>query len=149
MVVKREVYEHLGSFFAVHYGEDWEMWARIAAHYPVAYSPHHLASYRVHTTNITTRSILSGQNVRDIQKVIRIITGYLPKEKQRKLSQAATRNFALYFAALPDKIYHEHRKRKAALVQSCMSTRMHPRRQTIGQVAKILVKCVINYRRSF
>jgi len=149
MVVKREVYEHLGSFFAVHYGEDWEMWARIAAHYPVAYSPHHLASYRVHTTNIITRSILSGQNVRDIQKVIRIITGYLPKEKQRKLSQAATRNFALYFAALSDKIYHEHRKRKAALVQSFMSARMYPRPQTIGQVGKILVKCVINYRRSF
>src|ERR1700712_4497904 len=26
MVVKRFVYEKLGSFYAVHYGEDWDMW---------------------------------------------------------------------------------------------------------------------------
>ncbi|WP_225975138.1 glycosyltransferase family 2 protein [Anseongella ginsenosidimutans] len=39
IVVKRLVYEHLGGFFAFHFNEDWEMWVRIAAHYPVAYSP--------------------------------------------------------------------------------------------------------------
>jgi glycosyltransferase involved in cell wall biosynthesis len=33
IVVKRSVYEDLGSFFAVHYGEDWEMWVRIASKY--------------------------------------------------------------------------------------------------------------------
>jgi len=32
MVVKREIYEALGAFYGVTYGEDWEMWARIAAH---------------------------------------------------------------------------------------------------------------------
>ncbi len=147
MVVKRGVYEHLGSFFAVHYGEDWEMWARIAAHYPVAFSPQHLASYRVHTTNITTRSILTGQNVKDIQKVIRIISDYLPYEKRKTLTAIATRNFALYFAALSDKIYHEHRNRKAAVVQAFMSARMYPTPATLRQVAKILVKCAINYQR--
>jgi len=31
MVVKREVYEKLGGFYGVEYGEDWEMWVRIAA----------------------------------------------------------------------------------------------------------------------
>src|SRR5690606_41548248 len=103
----------------------------------------------LHNTIINDSPYLSGQNVKDIHKDNMINTGYHPKEKQRKLSQAATRNFALYFAALSDKIYHEHRKRKAALVQSFMSARMYPRPQTIGQVAKILVKCVINYRRSF
>ena len=43
IVVKRTVYEKLGGFFAVHYGEDWEMWIRIAANFPVAYSPECLA----------------------------------------------------------------------------------------------------------
>jgi glycosyltransferase involved in cell wall biosynthesis len=39
VTVKREVYERLGSFYGVDYGEDWEMWMRIACHYPVAYEP--------------------------------------------------------------------------------------------------------------
>ncbi|HEX4850834.1 MAG TPA: glycosyltransferase, partial [Puia sp.] len=42
IVVKRYVYEQLGGFFGVHYGEDWEMWVRIAAHFPVAHSPRQL-----------------------------------------------------------------------------------------------------------
>jgi glycosyltransferase involved in cell wall biosynthesis len=46
IVVKRSVYEQIGGFFAVHYGEDWEMWTRIASHFPVAYSPKCLAYYR-------------------------------------------------------------------------------------------------------
>ncbi len=54
MVVKRSVYEGLGSFYAVHYGEDWEMWARIATKFQVAYSPKDLALYRVHNNNIST-----------------------------------------------------------------------------------------------
>lgn len=61
VVVKREVYENLGGFFGVHYGEDWEMWIRIASKYPVAYSPKCLAAYRGgHRTNISSNYILSG-----------------------------------------------------------------------------------------
>jgi len=66
MVVKRKVYEQLGGFFAVHYGEDWEMWTRIAAHFPVAYSPKCLAGYRtLQRDNITSKSFISGQNIAD------------------------------------------------------------------------------------
>lgn len=55
VVVKREVYEKLGSFYGVVYGEDWEMWTRIAANYKVAYSPKCLATYRTgHCSNITS-----------------------------------------------------------------------------------------------
>src|SRR5690606_29975450 len=98
VVVKRSVYEHLGSFFAVHFGEDWEMWVRIAAHYPVAYSPRHLAKYRYHSNNITSRSFLSGQSIRDIRTVIGIVQRYLPRDQQRSLRKAARRNYATYFA---------------------------------------------------
>jgi Glycosyltransferases, probably involved in cell wall biogenesis len=149
VVVKREVYEKLGSFFAVHYGEDWEMWTRIAARYPVGFSPVHLAHYRVHNTNITTRSILSGQNIADVQKVIRIIGSYLPREKSKRLQREATRNFALYFATLSDRIYHEHGHRKAALIQAFLSMRMHLDKVTVRQMTKIMVKCMINYRRKW
>src|SRR4029077_3394702 len=47
MVVRREVYETLGGFDRrLSWTEDWEMWARIAVHYPVWYEVEPLALYR-------------------------------------------------------------------------------------------------------
>ena len=82
MVVRRSVYEKLGGFFGVHYGEDWEMWARIAAHYPVAHSPERLALYRVHRDNITSRYFLRKVR-RDAIQVVRTIQKYLPAAEQK------------------------------------------------------------------
>ena len=53
MVVRRATYERLGGFDRLGYAEDWEMWVRIAAHYPVAYEPEPLALYRVHPSHRT------------------------------------------------------------------------------------------------
>lgn len=98
VVVKRAVYEKLGSFYAGHYGEDWEMWCRIAANYPVAYTPHCLASYRSHPNNITTRSHMNGQSIKDIEMFIGIIQSYLPAEKRKKLGREARKNFSNLFS---------------------------------------------------
>ena len=73
VTVKRQVYESLGGFYGVSYGEDWEMWTRIAAHYPVAYTPAPLAEYRFHIRSISGRSFLRAENVRDIRWVIAAI----------------------------------------------------------------------------
>ena len=106
VVVKREVYEKLGSFFAVHYGEDWEMWIRIAAHYPVAYSPACLATYRGgHNTNISSQSVRSGKNIDDLQKVIRVVQPYLPVNKRRALKNQALKNFSNSFAKAAYRVY--------------------------------------------
>ncbi|WP_158531183.1 glycosyltransferase family 2 protein [Algoriphagus chordae] len=94
--VKREVYEKLGSFCLVTYGEDWEMWARIAKEYSFAYVPEYLAEYREHTNSITWQSYQTGQNVKDIVRVIDKINTYLPKEKQRRMSRIAKRNYSYW-----------------------------------------------------
>lgn len=94
MVVRREVYEKLGAFHSVIYGEDWEMWVRIAAHYPVAYMPETLASYRVHKGSISGRTIRSGQNVRDLRKVINLIQGYLPQEEKSRAKKIASKYYS-------------------------------------------------------
>ncbi len=146
IVVKREVYERLGSFFAVHYGEDWEMWTRIAAHYPVAHSPRFLAQYRIHTNNITSRSFLTGQNVRDINKVINIIQQYLPEELRPTLKRAARRNFSIYFAKVSDKIYHEYKNPPAALRHIREALSLHTNRTTLYYFAKLWLKKMIRYR---
>lgn len=55
-VVRRSVFEQVGYFDedeAVHIGEDWYMWLRIAACYPVGLVSKPLAHYRVHTQSMT------------------------------------------------------------------------------------------------
>lgn len=96
MVVKRSVYEHLGGFYGVRYGEDWEMWCRIAKHYPTAYVPKILAEYRQHDDSISGAFYQSGQNIRDIAKVIDTINNYLPDEKKKRLRLIARKNYAYY-----------------------------------------------------
>jgi glycosyltransferase involved in cell wall biosynthesis len=138
MVVKREVYEHLGSFFAVHYGEDWEMWIRIAAHYPVAYSPKCMALYRGgqgHIASITSNSLKTGQNIRDIKKVIDIVQGYLPSEKRKELRKIAIKNFSRHYAKASSRIYQYDRR--AAFVQANGALRMHKDFKTIYWVMKL------------
>ncbi|WP_316814901.1 glycosyltransferase family 2 protein [Pedobacter nyackensis] len=146
IVVKREVYEKLGGFFAVHYGEDWEMWTRIAANYPVVYTPRKLANYRVHSSNITSNSLLTGQNIRDIATVIDIIQNYLPLDKRESLRRKARMNYAIYVGILSDRIYHTQNNPKAAFVQVTEAFKMYPSKRTLHRVIKILVKRMIGYK---
>lgn len=56
VVVRKSTYEKVGGFDEkLRYVVDWEMWVRIAAHFPVAYTPKLLASYRVHEGSETAR----------------------------------------------------------------------------------------------
>ena len=110
MVVKRSVYERLGSFFAVNYGEDWEMWIRIAASYKVAFSPKCLALYRAgHGTNITKHSISSGRNITDISRVIDIVQEYFPLNKRKEYKSKAQKNFSNHYARASVIIYRENK----------------------------------------
>ncbi|MEJ6981970.1 glycosyltransferase [Pedobacter sp. P351] len=97
ITVKRSVYEKLGSFYAVHFGEDWEMWTRIASKYPVAYSPQYMASYRVaHGIGISHNSFLTGQNIIDMTRVINIIQEHLPQKQKALYKRIALDYYALF-----------------------------------------------------
>ena len=116
MVVKRSTYENLGSFYAVHFGEDWEMWTRISAQYPVAYSPKYLACYRVaHGIGISHNSFLSGQNIEDIKQVINIIQGYLPGDKRKLLKKMANTYYSVYIIKIANGLLQTNTK--AAFIQ--------------------------------
>jgi glycosyltransferase involved in cell wall biosynthesis len=126
IVVKRSVYEQLGGFFAVHYGEDWEMWARIAAHFPVVYSPKCLAQYRyLNTTSISHRYIKEGQNIRDITKVITIINQYLPVEHRKILKNRAMRNYAKYCISLVDELYLTDKRASITQLKGALKMSQH------------------------
>jgi len=146
IVVKRSVYETLGSFFGMHYGEDWEMWIRISCRFPVVHSPKPLAFYRVHNTSITSRYFVSGQHVRDISKVIGIVQDYLPVEKRKELRRLACRNFSIYFARTSDMVYHRLGHPRQALRQAIDALKLSFNPISFFYVMKIATKIVLHYR---
>ena len=147
IVVKREVYEKLGGYFGVHYGEDWEMFVRIAANYPVAYTPKNLAAYRIHNNNISTRYLATAQNVKDIKTVINIIQQYLPVRERKTSKSAAKQNFAIHFAFNALAIYKTTKNAKVALKQAHAAFRLCPTNKTIISLLKLYAKIIIDYRR--
>jgi glycosyltransferase involved in cell wall biosynthesis len=92
IAVRREVYEHLGSFYGTNYGEDWEMWVRIARYYPVAYTPEILAEYRGHTSSISSIKARQGRIIEDLLLVMESIQQHLP-DKDKKLVATLSRKF--------------------------------------------------------
>jgi len=53
-VIRREVFDRVGMFNELTpQVEDWDMWLRIAARYPIAYVPEALAGYRLHQATST------------------------------------------------------------------------------------------------
>ncbi|MBR8832766.1 MAG: glycosyltransferase [Stigonema ocellatum SAG 48.90 = DSM 106950] len=97
IIVRRHVYEQLGMFDSrLSSCEDWEMWIRIAAKYPVWYEVEPLALYRRHLNSNTGLHIRTGKEIQNIRKVIGIIQDYLPNEYADRLSKTALENYALY-----------------------------------------------------
>jgi glycosyltransferase involved in cell wall biosynthesis len=117
MVVRRSVYEQLGGFDTrmLSCGEDWEMWVRVAAHYPVGFEPQILAFYRDTAVSLTKRSIRSGQNIRDGRTAARIMRTYLPSTalKANRKGRESVAMWGLHWARL----LLEKREYRAALVQ--------------------------------
>jgi glycosyltransferase involved in cell wall biosynthesis len=96
IAVRREVYENLGGFYGTNYGEDWEMWVRIARYYPMAYTPEILAEYRGHPNSISSKKTRMQHVLSDLTQVIANIQQHLPdKDKQRISALSKKRSAAL------------------------------------------------------
>lgn len=139
IVLKREVYENLGSFYGVHYGEDWEMWTRLGSKYEVAYSPVTLALYRSgHGTNITSGSVLSGQNIRDIDKIIGLAQKNLPSHMRRRLEAKARKNFSISYAMASYRLYPV--SKKVAFIQAKGALQLSRNIKSVYWVCRLLFR---------
>lgn len=147
VVVRREVYEKLGGFFGVHYSEDWEMWVRIAAHYPFAFTPLKFANYRVHDNEtITSKYFKNGQHIKDIAKTINTIQNYLPAQKKEMLKRNAERNWSVYYARTSDMVYHRYHNSKQAIQQAKLAYKMNKNPITFFFLFKMYIKRLIRYK---
>lgn len=96
IVVRRDVYEKLGAFDRrLSWVEDWEMWARIAAAYPVWYEAEPLARYRIHAASSTGRHMRTGENLRDVRRAVAIIRTYLRADLAAATSRRSLEHWAL------------------------------------------------------
>ena len=80
VVVRRTVYEQLGSFDPrLSFSEDWEMWVRIATRYAFWFEPEPLAVYRIKREGaLTDRAVREGRFAADMRRATEIIEEYLP-----------------------------------------------------------------------
>lgn len=146
VTVRREVYENLGGFYGVTYGEDWEMWVRIARSYPVAYTPEILADYRKHISSISGQKFLSGQHLIDLTKVMQYIQGYLPADQREPVFTKSKKFYAAYGLRLANQLWHLNHDKASAHAQIKTSFSLSNALSLYPQAAKIYLKMLINWQ---
>jgi hypothetical protein len=117
IVVRRSVYESLGGFDRrLKCSEDWEMWVRIAAAYPIWYEPEPLALYRMHEKSNTGRHVRSAEDMAYTRRAMEMFFAYLPPERAKMIARQARYTYAC--AALSTaKAMSEHRDFTAFFAQ--------------------------------
>jgi hypothetical protein len=149
IAVKREVYEKLGSFYGVTYGEDWEMWARIAKYYRTAYTPERLAEYREHTDNsISKTSFFTGKNIKDIAYVINTVSTYLPIQDQARVNKAAKKLYATWALSYTQKLWFVLRDKNIVYSQIKEINNVYMDAGLAIKVAKLLARVTLQPVRS-
>jgi glycosyltransferase involved in cell wall biosynthesis len=143
MVVKRQVYENLGGFYGVEYGEDWEMWVRVASKYPIAYSPEVLAEYRMHQQSISGKAFLTGQNMKDLNYVMDKISTYLPEKERASVMKRSKTFYAHYALRVANSIWHDIKNVKGVTIQVKAALKMSKDPLLFYKIIKLYTKIAL------
>ncbi|WP_153795713.1 glycosyltransferase family 2 protein [Foetidibacter luteolus] len=146
IVVKRTVYEDLGAFRMLIYGEDWDMWIRIAAKYPIAYIPEPLAEYRMAIpSSITYKKMISAENIKDIETVMKLTREYFPEEQLPELHKKARKFYAAYAVRTANTLWHDKNSPEGAYAQLKAAVRLSRHPSIVLSASKVLFKMMIQY----
>jgi glycosyltransferase involved in cell wall biosynthesis len=146
IAVRREVYERLGGFYGVTYGEDWEMWVWIAAHHDVAYTPDILAEYRLHSNTISHQSYLNSKHIDDMRWVIKTIQKWIPDHLKKELQKEASRFYAVYAMDIANSIWGQTGDKKVTHKLMMETAKLHINREILYKMLKIYTKMLMNRR---
>ena len=97
IVVRRAAYEAVGGFCAAAGSAfDWEMWQRLAVHFPVWYEPRPLAFFCQGASSLTHRLVKTGEQIAHARQAVEIAAAYLPADRAAVLGQRARQGYAAY-----------------------------------------------------
>jgi glycosyltransferase involved in cell wall biosynthesis len=139
IVLRRSMYERLGGFDPrLSWTEDWEMWVRVAAHYPIWYEPEPLAVYRIREGSNSSRLILTAENIRDVRRCIDTFKDYFPRDKQSEIVAKARQECAQTAIGYARGLFI-HGKQKAAFMQLFEAVKSSLRLRIIRGVARAVI----------
>jgi glycosyltransferase involved in cell wall biosynthesis len=144
--VRRQVYETIGTFDSrLKYTEDWEMWQRIAVHYPVAYTPKVLALYRNnHSNNNTLKTTRSGGSIKDLLQVYHLLRENAAG-KIEGLEEAHQRNLVFLVQHQIQQLYSDgYRKIAIDYVKQIQQLKLGYKLKR--DIYKVFVKMEVKYR---
>jgi glycosyltransferase involved in cell wall biosynthesis len=144
IVVKREVYEALGTFYRVEYGEDWEMWMRIASRYKMGYVPTVLAEYRRHDNSISGKSFLTGRNMQELASVMENIQEYIPVERREHVTKTSKKFYAHYAVKTANALWKKFRHKSGAVAQVREAWRMSRDVKLLYKIIKLYTRITLN-----
>ncbi|HET7897246.1 MAG TPA: glycosyltransferase, partial [Flavisolibacter sp.] len=140
MVVRREVYEKVGSFYGMTHGEDWEMWVRIAKYYPVAYTPELLADYRTHDRSLTWFDLVNGNISTYIDRAINAIQEHVPEKNRKAILLSVKRYYARTHIAFDQQIWQKEKNRQLTIKHLEAALNLHKSMRIYFHVLKLYSK---------
>jgi hypothetical protein len=144
MVVRREVYETLGGFYGVEYGEDWEMWMRIAARYDTGYIPEVLAAYRKHFGSISGKSFVTARNMACLEWVMRTIREHLPTHRRAAITRASRDFYAHYALRVANTLWRNFKDKRGASAQALAAWNMSKDVGLLYKIIKLYTRITLN-----
>jgi hypothetical protein len=138
MVVKREVYEKVGGYDErLRYGEDWEMWVRIAASYPIGYETQPLAEYREQACSISSKLVSTGEDTHQLSMAVRLASRHLPLSSKQTIRRTALTIFANNALNKAIGQYKLHRNIGGFFAQSREALKMQSTIQFLAYMLKV------------
>jgi hypothetical protein len=144
MVVRREVYETVGGFYGVEYGEDWEMWVRIAARYAIGYTPEVLAEYRRHQASVSGRTFATGENMKGLTWVMQQIQRHLPPCDRQLVMHKSRSFYAHYALRVANSLWTNFKDRRGASAQARAAWNMSRDAELLFKIIKLYTRITLD-----
>ncbi len=144
ITIRREVFEKLGGFYGITYGEDWEMWARIAKHYPIAYTPAMLADYRKHSSSISENKYRTGQHIKDIAQAIELIQSHLPQSQRKTILQKSKRYYAHHCMKIANQLWRKLHDQQVVDTQVKQVLYLHKEPWLYWKITQVYIKIFLH-----
>jgi glycosyltransferase involved in cell wall biosynthesis len=144
MVVRRAVYEAVGGFYGVEYGEDWEMWVRIAARYPIGYTPEVLAEYRRHHASVSGRAFATAENMKALTWVMQQTQRHLSPCSRQQVMDRCRNFYAHYALRIANTLWTNFKDRRGASAQARAAWNMSRDAELLFKIIKLYTRITLD-----